>query len=268
MVLEDMQGNQVVAGESAEGCTRRVWHHSLSPTIWLPRAAGIEHDAIAIHHTSARGEVYQRTYRQFADAARGLAYFLKAHSLRRVGLVLPNTPGFLTSVFAISAAGGVSVAVNHRLHPKDIDYVLTHADVDCVIVDREFRRTLDVFHEHNPQVLLLEDADAGTAETSPFDSAIEEGWLYDQTHGATAWDGLQTSVEDESDAIALAYTSGTTARPKGVQLTHRGAYLAALANIVDGGLNSALPGTDRCRYLWTLPVRYTFMQRKRDLPSV
>jgi acyl-CoA synthetase (AMP-forming)/AMP-acid ligase II len=233
---------------------RRVWQHSLSPTIWLPRAAGIERDAIAINHTSARGEVYQRTYQQFADAARGLGYFLSAHSFRRVGVLLPNTPAFLTSIFAIPAAGGVSVAVNYRLHSLDIDYILAHADVDCVIVDREFVRLLDFFRQLHPHVLILEDADAGTAESSPFDKAIEEGWTYDQTLGSRGWDGLLIDVEDENEVIALAYTSGTTARPKGVQLTHRGAYLAALANIVDGGFNSALPGTDRCHYLWTLPV--------------
>lgn len=58
-------------------------------------------------------------------------------------------------------------------------------------------------------------------------------------------------ASDEEATFALAYTSGTTARPKGVEYTHRGAYLAALANVVESGLNASTP---RARYLWTLPL--------------
>lgn len=54
--------------------------------------------------------------------------------------------------------------------------------------------------------------------------------------------------------MALAYTSGTTARPKGVEFTHRGAYLASLANIVESGLNVWNANAERCHYLWTLPM--------------
>lgn len=66
-----------------------------------------------------------------------------------------------------------------------------------------------------------------------------------------AWSGLVTSVGDENEIISLAYTSGTTARPKGVEYTHRGVYLAALGNVIESSLN---PPTGRCRYLWTLPM--------------
>lgn len=51
--------------------------------------------------------------------------------------------------------------------------------------------------------------------------------------------------------IAIPFTSGTTSKPKGVVYTHRGAYLAALANVVESGLNYH---AGRCRYLWTLPM--------------
>ena len=52
--------------------------------------------------------------------------------------------------------------------------------------------------------------------------------------------------------MALAYTSGTTGRPKGVEYTHRGAYLAALGNVVESGLS--FHDGERARYLWTLPL--------------
>lgn len=78
-----------------------------------------------------------------------------------------------------------------------------------------------------------------------------EGLQYDIANGNKAWDGLSVQAANEEDLIALAYTSGTTARPKGVEYTHRGSYLAALANVVESGLNY---NVGRCRYLWTLPM--------------
>jgi long-subunit acyl-CoA synthetase (AMP-forming) len=76
---------------------------------------------------------------------------------------------------------------------------------------------------------------------------------YDEEHGNKGWAGLTTQVEDEDGVISLAYTSGTTARPKGVEYTHRGLYLAALANVIESGLNIELAGA-RAKYLWTLPM--------------
>lgn len=87
--------------------------------------------------------------------------------------------------------------------------------------------------------------------SGPFDEAVLEGRRYDRDHRAGGWDGLEAQANREEDVIALAYTSGTTARPKGVEYTHRGAYLAALGNVIESGLNYH---TGRCRYLWTLPM--------------
>lgn len=96
------------------------------------------------------------------------------------------------------------------------------------------------------------DTDAIEGELSgPFDEAILEGLNYDKETGNRGWEGLQTQAHNEEDVICLAYTSGTTARPKGVEYTHRGVYLAALGNVIESGLNSPVP---RCKYLWTLPM--------------
>lgn len=96
------------------------------------------------------------------------------------------------------------------------------------------------------------DTDATEGELSgPFDKAVLEGLEYDAETGAKGWEGLEAHAPDEDDVIALAYTSGTTARPKGVEYTHRGCYLAAMGNVIESGLNFH---TGRCRYLWTLPM--------------
>lgn len=86
----------------------------------------------------------------------------------------------------------------------------------------------------------------------PFDEAVLEGLTYDRETGGKGWaDLVSQTVANEDDTLAIPFTSGTTSKPKGVVYTHRGCYLAALANIVESGLN--LPDR-RCKYLWTLPM--------------
>lgn len=192
---------------------------------------------------------------EFADRARGLGYFLKAGGYKRVGILAPNTPAFLESIFGIAAGGAVQVGVNYRLKAEDIHYIFTHAEVDLIIVDREYLHLLDGF---NPAVrrIVDEDTDATEGELSgEFDDVIRQGLEYDRLHGNLGWEGLHMEAEDEEDVIALAYTSGTTAKPKGVEYTHRGCYLAALANVIESGLaqTSVMPHS-RAKYLTILPL--------------
>ena len=78
-----------------------------------------------------------------------------------------------------------------------------------------------------------------------------EGLNYDKELGNHGWAGLEAQAPDENGTIAIPFTSGTTAKPKGVVYTHRGAYLAALGNVIESGLNYHV---GRCGYLWTLPM--------------
>jgi len=131
--------------------------HSLSPTHFLPRAAAIEPRAEAIYHITANDRVLRRSYEELADRARGLAYYLLKHRYRRVGIVAPNTPAFLESIFGVNAAGGVIVPVNYRLKAEDVSYILGWADVECVVVDREFVGLLESFRTEHPNVPLIVD---------------------------------------------------------------------------------------------------------------
>jgi long-subunit acyl-CoA synthetase (AMP-forming) len=98
----------------------------------------------------------------------------------------------------------------------------------------------------------IQDTHVGEGDHSgPFDQAVLEGLEYDRQQGDKGWDGLHAQCADEDGLLAIPFTSGTTSRPKGVMYTHRGAYLAALANVVESGLNVQ---NGRCRYLWTLPM--------------
>lgn len=131
--------------------------HHLSPTFFLPRAASIEPNADAVYHINSANITVRRNYAQTADRARGLAYYFKKHGYKRVGIVAPNTPAFLEAIYAIPAAGGVVVPVNYRLKPDDITYILTYADVDCVLVDDEFVSLLDDLRAKHPDIPLLVD---------------------------------------------------------------------------------------------------------------
>ncbi|KAJ5183540.1 hypothetical protein N7492_001156 [Penicillium capsulatum] len=228
--------------------------HTLSPTFFLPRAAAIEPDAEAIYHVTADNQVLRRTYKETSERVQGLAYYIKERGYRRVGILSPNTPAFLESIFAIAAAGAVNVAVNYRLKMEDIAYIFEHGEVDMIIVDKEFEPLLQSYHSQHPETPLLVDNDEYTAPGSvsgPFGSAISVGWKFDQQNGSLGWEGLESQAADEDSIIALAYTSGTTARPKGVEFSHRGCYLAALGNVVESGLNFH---SGRAKYLWTLPM--------------
>lgn len=228
--------------------------HQLSPTFFLPRAAEIEPDALAIHHLTANKRILKRSYIEFADRARGLAYYLLKHNLSRVGILAPNTPAFLEAIFGIGAAGAVNVSVNYRLKKEDIEYIFGFAEVDSIIVDQEFLHLLDHFRSSHPGVEIIVDTDHDATEgelSGPFDAAVLEGLEWDREMGNKGWAGLKAQCEDEDATIAIPFTSGTTSRPKGVVYTHRGTYLAALGNVVESGLNYH---TGRAGYLWTLPM--------------
>lgn len=67
--------------------------------------------AQAIYHVTRNNKVLRRTYVEVADRARGLAYYVKKHGFKRVGILCPNTPAFLESVFGITAAGAINVGM-------------------------------------------------------------------------------------------------------------------------------------------------------------
>ncbi|PNP78432.1 hypothetical protein FNYG_08378 [Fusarium nygamai] len=232
--------------------TAPVNFHTLSPTTFLERAASIEPDAEAIFHITVNGAVLRRSYAEFADRARGLAYYFLKHGYRRVGILAPNTPAFLESIYGIVAAGAVIVPANYRLKQDDIAYIFDFAEVDCIIVDNEFVGLLDAYREKHQSVPLIVDMDTDATEgqlSGPFDEAVLEGLKHDIDQGSHGWAGLHAQARSEDDMLAIPFTSGTTSRPKGVVYTHRGAYLASLANIIESGLNIG-----RCKYLWTLPM--------------
>jgi acyl-CoA synthetase (AMP-forming)/AMP-acid ligase II len=170
------------------------------------------------------------TYAQFAAMARSLAAALDDLGVgpgERVAIVSPNAARFLVSLFGVSAFGRVLVPVNFRLRADEIAYILEHSGSSVMLVDPE-----------------LDDALRSVKVAHRFALGAETDAMLFGRAGARP----RHQVTDENAAVSINYTSGTTARPKGVQLTHRGCWLNAVVFGWHVGVS------DRDVYLHTLPT--------------
>ncbi|MCX4091014.1 AMP-binding protein [Nocardia sp. alder85J] len=168
------------------------------------------------------------TYREIARRARAQAAWLDTLGVPvggRVAIVSHNSARLLTSFFGVSAWGRVLVPVNFRLSPAEVGYIVEHSGAEVLLVDPELGHLLETVHAKHTFVL-------GDSDDVVFGS----------TARPTPWAG------DESATATLNYTSGTTARPKGVQLTHRNLWL----NATVFGLHTTV--TDNDVLLHTLPM--------------
>ena len=213
---------------------------ALSPLAFLPRAAAVYPDKLAVIHGA-----FRFTYRQLYDRCRRLASALRRRGVGRgdtVASMAPNVPALLEAHYGVPMAGAVLNALNYRLDAHAIAFVLEHAQAKLLIADREFAPVVrDALRALNRPLPLVEIDDGvggsllGGTDYEPF---LAEG------DPPAEW----AMPQDEWEPIALNYTSGTTGNPKGVVFHHRGALLNAIGNAIIFGL-----GLDSV-YLWTLPM--------------
>ena len=144
----------------------------------------------------------------------------------RVAIVSHNSTRLLTSFFGVSGSGRILVPVNFRLAPAEVEYIVDHSGADLLLVDPELDESLAAITARHRFVLGDES----------------DRILFPRGRRGAEW------VADESATATINYTSGTTARPKGVQLTHRNLWL----NAVTFALHSTV--TDRDVLLHTLPM--------------
>ncbi len=220
-------------------------HAPLTPLSFLERTAQVYPDRTAVIHGDLR-----RTWGQVYGRCRQLASALARHGVARgdtVAVMLPNTPPMVESHFGIPMAGAVLNALNTRLDPDTLAFMLDHGEARVVIVDPEFapvmKKALALRKGKRPLLVIdVEDAlYSGPAErigSTTYDAFVATG------DAEFAW----TLPADEWDAIALNYTSGTTGNPKGVVYHHRGAAVNAVSNILEWDMPKF------ATYLWTLPM--------------
>jgi fatty-acyl-CoA synthase len=198
----------------------------LTPLSFIERAASVYPDRVAVIHGAQR-----YTWKETYARSRRLASALARRGIGRgdtVAVMLPNTPPMYEAHFGVPMCGAVLNALNTRLDPEAVAFMLKHGEAKLLIADPEYSSILKKVNLSIPVI----DADA------EYESLLQEG----DAEYAWLW------PNDEWDAIALNYTSGTTGDPKGVVYHHRGAYLNAVCNIVTWGM------PHHSVYLWTLPM--------------
>jgi fatty-acyl-CoA synthase len=215
----------------------------LTPLSFLARAA-----AVYPNHTSAVYESCTFTWSETYTRCRRFASFLTSRNVGRgdtVAAMLPNIPAMNEVHFAVPMAGAVLNALNIRLDAPSIAFQLDHGGAKLILVDPEFAgvitEALTLMKGPKPAVIDVDDKSfAGGKRIGEleYEAALLQG---DPAFAAI-------TPDDEWDAIALSYTSGTTGNPKGVVTHHRGAYLNAVSNILAGNLGQ------HPVYLWTLPM--------------
>ncbi len=230
-------------GAFDQGLGRMAANHvPLTPLSFLARSAAVHPDRVAIRHGALTV-----TYRDFAARCRRLASALARRGIGRgdcVAFMAPNVPAMVEAHFGVPMAGAVLNAINTRLDPATVRFILEHSGAKAFVVDRELAQPLrEVLAGFGDALPVFEIEDDATADLPAIGAPSYESLL---AEGDPAAAGVMPL--DEWDAISLNYTSGTTGDPKGVVYHHRGAYLNALGNAQAW----ALP--HHPVYLWTLPL--------------
>jgi fatty-acyl-CoA synthase len=199
----------------------------LTPLAFLERSAAAFPDRVAVTDGDLR-----LSWTELRERARRLACALQARGIEhgdRVAYLAPNGHELLEAHYGVPWAGAALVAINVRLMPDEIGYILGHSGAKLIVVDPSLEQLV------------------------PAEAAVERlrcgpGDAYERLLAAAPDGEPEPRLESEDDTISVNYTSGTTGRPKGVMYTHRGAYLNALSEAHHARLDS------RAVYLWTLPM--------------
>lgn len=200
---------------------------ALSPISFLKRAATVFADDEAVVYGEKRynwAEVYSRV--------RSVASGLASRGLGRndtICVLAPNIPEVFELHYAIPMAGAVINAINTRLEAETIAYILAHSESKLVFCDVELKGVLEAAFEINGTSLDV----IWLGESDDYETLVDEG--------DPAFEFKLPN--DEWDALALNYTSGTSGRPKGVVYHHRGAYLMSLSTVA----------------AWSVPQRPVFL---------
>ncbi len=180
------------------------------------------------------------TYEEFFDRCDRWSSVLQTMGVvqeDRVAYIAPNTHAQLESFYAVPQIGAVLVPVNFRLSADDFVYILNHSGAKVLCVHADQLDVVDRVRDRLPEVqrfIALEGA--------------RDGWEDYEALVAAASPEFTRPEIAESDLLTINYTSGTTARPKGVMITHRNAYMNSVGTL----LHLRMDLGDR--YLWTLPM--------------
>ena len=171
----------------------------------------------------SRGERF--TYREFGERVGRLAGALRQAGIQpgeRVAFLGTNSHRLLEAYYGVLEAGAILLPLNIRLAPSELSFVLNDSGASALLIDKQFLPLVESFRHHVPAVRLF----------CQMEGAVEANWLlpqnYDQWIETASAHRSDISLIDEDAVAEIFYTSGTSAQPKGVMLTHRNIYLHAL----------------------------------------
>src|SRR4051794_12979716 len=202
----------------------------LTTADFLDRAVAVYPQRVGVvDEPGATDSLGTLTYADIGARCRALAAGLDEMGVDvgdRIPVVSQNSARLLELLYAVPASGRVLVPINFRLQPAEVEYIVDHSGASVLLVDAECEETLgSVTAKHRFVLGRASDEALLRADREP------EAWSADEDATAT-----------------INYTSGTTARPKGVQITHRNIWV----NSATFGLHVGV--SDRDVYLHTLPM--------------
>lgn len=205
-------------------------HVPLTTRDFLRRGALVYGERVALVDEPGRPDAWGSiTYRELGERAASVAAGLDALGVgpgERVAIVSHNAARFVAALFGVTAAGRILVPINFRLHPHEVEYIVGHSGARVLLFDPELESELaHVKCEHR----------------FPLDARADAALF---RHEGKA----RAVTLEENDVATLNYTSGTTARPKGVCLTHRNLWV----NATTFGWHASV--SDRDVYLHVLPT--------------
>jgi fatty-acyl-CoA synthase len=180
------------------------------------------------------------TYAQFFERCDRWSAALQAMGVRkgdRVAYIAPNTHAHLEAYYAVPQIGAALVPSNYRLLPDDFDYIINHCGAKVVCAHSDYIEAVEGIR--------------GKLKGVEYFVALEgtgNGWINYETTLVKHRPAFEKPIIAEGDLLTINYTSGTTARPKGVMITHRNAYINVMGTLAQHHLTPA------DRYLWTLPM--------------
>ena len=157
-------------------------------------------------------EGVRRTYRQLNDRANRLANTMKALGVEhgdRVGLLALNEPEYFDMYFGLGKIGAILVPINHRLAGPEIQYILSDCGAKVFVFGKEFVPVVDSIRNEIPAKQCIAIMDDPPAWAESYEASIRD---------ASVGEPEEAGADD--DTLTILYTSGTTGRPKGAELTH------------------------------------------------
>jgi len=210
----------------------------LTPIEFLTRSRLVYPEKTAVIYGNNR-----YSYQQFSERIFRLASALRQKGVGKgdkVAFLCPNIPPMLEAHYAVPLIGAALVSINIRLSASEVSYIIDHSDARFVVVDSEFASLI------RPEELPKVETFVTVCDVN--DEKVLDGMEYEAFLETGQPQPTPFAIDSEDQLLSINYTSGTTGRPKGVMYHHRGAYLNAIGEVLESGLEASSV------YLWTLPM--------------